>query len=211
MTILRWLHPTDGRSRWAVNFFSGKVTRIQVSKQMRIPLAVRLKWTSNVGMSFKLKKLNHRPKWYRDNCRAEDGGSPAFRAMLTNDMKFIGADIDTHLTYQERIGNYEEKWDATMSGGGILRSDPLQIEMMKVEEQECLKDYKPFEDEPFKSIDELMTEAGLDEKTVHEFLRWRSRRAKTVEIEVPTVVEPAHKSQARQKSGRLKNQNPFFG
>ncbi len=55
------------------------------------------------GMAFKIKKLNHSPQWFREHCRAENGGSAAFRAMLTNDMKHIDADIDSHLTYQERI------------------------------------------------------------------------------------------------------------
>jgi len=166
-------------------------------------------------MAFKIKRLNHTPQWYRAHCRAEDGGYPAFRAMLKKDMAFIGADNDSHLCYQEKIGPYEERWNLVLSNWKV--EDPngvLTSEMTGVMEREAMNNHKPsdqFEDEPFTSIDRLMTDAGLDAKTVHEYLRWRSRRRTVAAREVPTVVEPAHENQAKQKSGRLKRQNPFFG
>ena len=106
--------------------------------------------------------------------------------MLTNDMNFIDADIDTHLTYQERIGSYEEKWNAIVKGeilhdpsGHIYRSDELRNEIYEVIERESMAGFRPsdqFKDEPFKTIDELMTESGLNENVMREFLKWRSRR-----------------------------------
>jgi len=173
-------------------------------------------------MAFKLKKLNHSPKWYREHCRAEDGGSPAFQAMLTTDMKFIGADIDTNLTYQERIGTYEEKWNEILSMGEILhepgsrafRSDDKKSEMQTVINRELTAGFRPsdqFKDEPFKTINNLMTEAGLDENMMREFLRWRSRKGNATEIEVVPVVEPAGKIVTREKIRQARNRNPFFG
>jgi hypothetical protein len=173
-------------------------------------------------MAFKLKKLNHSPAWYREHCNGEDGGSAAFRAMLKTDMAFIGADNDSNLLYEEKIGPYEEKWNEIMSKGEILhesggrafRSDAKKSEMLAVIERESLAGFRPsdqFKDEPFKTIDELMTEAGLDEKTMREFLRWRSREGNTAEIEVVPVVEPAGKKEAREKIRQAKNRNPFFG
>jgi hypothetical protein len=173
-------------------------------------------------MAFKLKKLNHRPAWYREHCNGEGGGSPAFQAMLTTDMKFIGADIDTNLTYEERITPYEEKWNEIMSKGEILhepggrafRSDDKKSEMLAVIQRELTAGFRPsdqFKDEPFKAINKLMAEAGLDENTMREFLRWRSREGNAAEIEVVPVVEPAGKKEAREKMRQAKNRNPFFG
>ncbi len=123
--------------------------------------------------------------------------------MLTKDMKFICADIDTQLTYQERIGGYEEKWNLIFSNWRLEDPNGVLIgEMSEVMEREGLKGYRPsdqFKDEPFKSIDELMTREGLSENMVREFLRWRSRRGQAIETEVPTVVAPAND-----------NQHPFF-
>ncbi len=72
----------------------------------------------------------------------------------------------------------------------------VKNELMEVIEREFKAGFRPsdqFTVEPFKTIDELMTESGLDEKTMREFLRWRSRRgavAKTKEIQ---IQEPASK------------------
>lgn len=142
--------------------------------------------------------------------------------MLTTDMKFIGADIDTKLTYEERITPYEEKWNEIMSKGEILhepggrafRSDAKKSEMLAVIERELKAGFRPsdqFKDGIFKTINKLMTEAGLDENTMREFLRWRSREGNAAEIEVVPVVEPAGKKAAREKIRQARNRNLFFG
>ena len=175
----------------------------------------------NLAMAFKVKKLNHSPAWYREHCNGEDGGSAAFRAMLKKDMAFIGADNDPNLLYEEKIGPYEEKWNEIMSKGEILhehggrafRSDDKKSEMLAVIERELTAGFRPsdqFKDEPFKSINDLMTEAGLDEKTMREFLRWRSREGNAAKIEVVPVVEPAGKKEAREKIRQARNRSPFF-
>lgn len=82
-----------------------------------------------------MRKLNHSPLWYYQHCLAENGGSPMFRAMLTNDMKFIGADIDSTRCYQERIPTYEAKWNEKLSSR--WESDAVtQGEIKKVTERE---------------------------------------------------------------------------
>ncbi len=169
-------------------------------------------------MAFKMKKLNHSPQWYREHCRAEDGGSPGFRAMLTNDMKFINADIDSRATYEERIGNYEEKWNEIMKGeivhepdGRAVQSDLLKDELVEVIERECKAGFRPsdqFAVDPFKTIDDLMTEAGLDENVMREFLKWRSRRGAVVKR--AEVQEDANKTEAREKLRRVLKGNRFF-
>jgi len=166
-------------------------------------------------MAFKIKKLNHSPAWYREHCNGEDGGSAAFRAMLKKDMAFIGADNDSNLLYEEKIGPYEEKWNAILSDW--KSEDPngvLTKEMTAVLECESLKGFKPsdhFKDEPFKTIDKLMLEYGLNENTMREFLNWRSRQAAAHTIEVVPVVEPASKKETREKIRQARNRNPFFG
>ena len=165
-------------------------------------------------MAFKIKKLNHTPAWYREHCNGEDGGSPGFRAMLTQDMKFIDADNDSNLGYEEKIGPYEEKWNAILSDW--KSEDPngvLATEMAAVIERESLKGFRPseqFEDEPFKTINKLMSEYGLNENAMRAFLGWRSRDGNAAEIEMAPVVEPAGKKETREKIRQARNRNPFF-
>jgi hypothetical protein len=171
-------------------------------------------------MSYEKHQVYHSPKWYYAHCRAENGGSPIFRMMLKNDMKFIDADIDTHLTYQERIESYEEKWNAIIKGeilhepgGGVFRSDVLRNELMEVIERESMAGFRPsdqFKVDPFKTIDELMTEAGLNENVMREFLKWRSRRGALAKREEIQIQEPASKIEAREKLRRAMKRNPFF-
>lgn len=82
-----------------------------------------------------MRKLYHSPQWYYEHCYAENGGSPWFRKMLTNDMKFIGADIDNTHCYQERIPTYEAKWHEAMSSK-FLSCGVTQGEIVKVMEKE---------------------------------------------------------------------------
>ena len=171
-------------------------------------------------MSFKVGKFNHSPDWYVEHCRDENA-SPSVRAMLKNDMAFIGADYQKGMVDTERIGAYRERWDAILkgadnhheSGGRIFRSDVLSNAICKVIESEALAGFRPsdqFKDEPFKSIDKIMVEAGLDEKVMREFLRWRSRMGPiTTKEEVPKQ-EPAE-TEARKLLKRLaRRPNPFF-
>jgi hypothetical protein len=126
-------------------------------------------------MAFKIKTLNHSPQWYYDHCTEEDGGSAAFRAMLKNDMAYIGADNDSKATYQEKIYTYEETWNAVLAD----RSDVTTELMGEVLEREALAGFTPHEQyagEPFKTFDRLMTKHGLNEDMVREFLKWRSRK-----------------------------------
>ena len=130
--------------------------------------------------------------------------------MLKNDMAFIGADNDSHFCYQEKIGPYEAKWNAILNGeilpeagGRVTRSDLLKNELMEVMERECAAGFRPsdqFTLEPFKTIDDLMTEAGLDENVMREFLKWRSRRGFVAER--AEVQEDAAKTEAREKLRR---------
>ena len=128
-------------------------------------------------MSFKMKGLNHSPAWYYDNCRAEDGGYPVFRKMLTNDMKFVAADIDKKMTYEERIGPYEEAWNEILSGG---KGNASPADLAEVMERELADGYRPTEHyakEPFASIARLMDDHKLSTTEVGVFLSWRAKIA----------------------------------
>ena len=86
--------------------------------------------------------------------------------------------------------------------------------MLAVIERELTAGFRPsdqFKDGPFKAINKLMTKAGLDEKAMREFLRWRSREGNAAKIEVVPVVEPAGKKATREKIRQARNRNPFFG
>ena len=176
------------------------------------------------AMAFKLKKINHTPNWYREHCTEEDGGSPAFRAMLKIDMAYIGADNDSRLCYQEKVERYDERWNAIMQGaenlhepgGGIFRSSVLKNDMMKLVEREAMDGFRTsdqFKGEPFASIDKLMTDSGLNETVMREFLKWRSQKsavAKRTEVEVQDM-EPASEPQARDElRQRMKRGHQFF-
>lgn len=66
-----------------------------------------------------------------------------FRMMLKNDMAFIGADNDSNLCYQEKIGTYEETWNQIFSNWRA--EDPNGIymsEMADAIEREELKNHK---------------------------------------------------------------------
>ena len=123
-------------------------------------------------MAFKLRKVNHSPQWYYDHCWEEDGGSPAFRAMLRIDMAFIGADNDSHRTYQEKIGNYQEKWNVIFADW--KSEDPNGVLLAEMEKAMWREDppdpYEQFRCEPFSIIGDLMAEDGVDEKTLRDFL-----------------------------------------
>ena len=136
---------------------------------------------------------------------------------------FIGADNDSDLTYEEKITPYAERWNAVMNGAENIREPGGQVrqfsgiknEMLKVIEREAMAGFKPsdqFKDEPFRTIDKLMTEVGINENTIREFLRWRSRKGNAVEIEVVPTVEPAGKKETREKLRQaMKRGHQFFG
>lgn len=173
------------------------------------------------GMSFKMKKLNHTPDWYAEHCRDENA-SPSVRAMLKRDMEFIGADNQNGMVDTERIEVYRERWDVIMKdgevlrehGGGVFRSDIVKKEMMIVVERESLNGFRAsdqFKDEPFKTIDELMTQAGINENMMRGFLKWRSRRGPVAKKEEIPIQEPASKIAARKVLRQLaRRSNPFI-
>lgn len=166
-------------------------------------------------MAFKFKKgLNHSPDWYEEHCRDENAPS-SVRAMLKRDMAYIGADNQQRVIDTERIGTYRERWNAIQGGaenlrnsnGTIFRSDVLLKAIFEVIEREAmagLKTSDQFKDyEPFKTIGKLMDESGVDEKTMRQFLRWRSRwRAAAKKQQQASIQESASKIE--------KGENPFF-
>ena len=121
------------------------------------------------------RSLNHSPQWYHDHCSAEDGGSPAFRAMLTADMKFVAADIDTTHTYAERVHTFEAKGDKTLRGKSG-HADPVGLK--EVLEREGALGYRPVElysKRPFTTITRLMEKEGLSTTALGEFLKWKAK------------------------------------
>lgn len=137
--------------------------------------SVVLVWVSS-GMAFRLRKLNHSPDWYRDRCRAENGGSPAFRLMLETDSKRLGADWDTNLSYQERIGPYERKWNEVLSAPNSNMSH-LLVEVMERENADSYRPSAQFGGEPFKALGKFLDKHELEGEVVRQFLKWRAQKA----------------------------------
>ena len=171
-------------------------------------------------MAFKIKKLNHTPAWYREHCNGEDGGSAAFRAMLNNDMAYIGADNDSNLCYEEKIGPYEERWNAIFSNWKSEDPNGVRVDamttVMECETKAGFRTSKQFKDEPFSIIDELMNEAGIDEKVIRQFLAWRNRRNAIEKTEKKKVKKQTSKRVSPIKAAKalkheLSGGHQFFG
>jgi len=127
-------------------------------------------------MAFHVRKdsLNHSPIWYRDHCLAEDGGSPAFRAMLKADVKLLDC-MDKTLSYEELVEDYAEEWDGILSGNDA-GADPSELK--EVLEREGELGYRPVElysKPPFTTITRLMQKAGLSTTDLGVFLRWKAK------------------------------------
>jgi hypothetical protein len=125
-------------------------------------------------MPFNVKKFNHSPQWYRDRYKSEEGTAP-LRAMLTKDMKFVGADIDTTHTYLERIHTYEESWNGVLSG---KNKNADAGDLQEVMEREGLHGFRSvglYAKPPFTTITRLMEREGLTTTDLREFLRWKAK------------------------------------
>jgi hypothetical protein len=95
--------------------------------------------------------------------------------MLTKDMKFIGADIDETLTYEERVHGYEEEWNAILNAKDG-NADPSDLQ--KVMEREGSLGFRPvdlYSRRPFTTIIRLMEREGLSTTDLGVFLRWKAK------------------------------------
>jgi hypothetical protein len=95
--------------------------------------------------------------------------------MLTNDMKFIQAEIDSGMCYEERIEDYEEMWNAILSGN---EKSAYAGDLQEVLEHEGQLGYRPQEEYSkgaFRSIARIMDKYGLSGNDVREFLRWTAK------------------------------------
>lgn len=127
-------------------------------------------------MPFRAKtdELNHSPTWYRNHCHAEDGGSPAFRRMLRLDMTLLEVEDDPKLTYEEKIGLYEDRWNK-------ICANPREGRMNLIGEclqAEALKGYSPhehFKHPPYTKIASLMKRHDLSPANVREYLAWKAK------------------------------------
>jgi len=126
-------------------------------------------------MAFNVRPFNHSPQWYRDHCLAEDGGSAAFRAMLTADMKFIEADIDATLCYAERVEDYATMWNAILSGKEKGANVGALQEVLEREGQLGYTPQEQYSQGPFRSIARIMKRNELSGNDVREFLKWTAK------------------------------------
>lgn|ERR1035437_1471358 len=130
-----------------------------------------------MAFQVRTRSPNHTPQWYHAHCWDEDGGAPAFRAMLRADMRCLAADWDSTLTYQERVHGYEDAWNATMSGD---KRNASPAELAEVIERELADGFWPtgqYAKEPFRSIARLMDKHGLSTTEVGVFLKWTAKNA----------------------------------
>ena len=133
-------------------------------------------------MAFRIRQLNHSPDWYDAHCKAEDGGSPAFRAMLKKDMTFLDADIDSTLTYLELIGIYRDQWNRSlcMIDNHIqdcsVRSSLMAAVILR-EEESGFSPFAEYKKSPWSDLDQLITQHSLSGEDVRLFLKGTSRNS----------------------------------
>ena len=123
-------------------------------------------------MPFKVRELNHSPKWYYEHCRCEDGGSAAFRSMLNADMRFLEAADDLRASYAERIPIYEAAWNAALSRGADGQNVVAIQGVLEREGQLGFRAENEYKLEPFRTIGRLIAKHNLSENDVVQFLKW---------------------------------------
>jgi hypothetical protein len=95
--------------------------------------------------------------------------------MLNNDMKFIGADIDLTLTYEERVHDYEETWNRILNGKGGNAAAADLLEVIECEGQLGFRPAEQYARPPFSTIARLMKKEGLSTTDLGGFLRWKAK------------------------------------
>jgi hypothetical protein len=150
----------------------------------------------------KTDELNHSPSWFRDHCHAEDGGSPAFRQMLRNDMKLLEVEDDSTLTYAEKVGLYEEGWDQICANPSSGRMDLIN----QCLEAEALKGYSPheqFKHPPYTKIAFLMKRYDLSPANVREYLAWKAKTESLKKARKKTARKVQRKIRAKARPATL--------
>jgi hypothetical protein len=95
--------------------------------------------------------------------------------MLNADMKFIDADIDSEISYQERVHTYEHKWNVTISGKPG-NADPADLaEVLQREGRLGFRPSEQYARPPFSTVARLMEKEGLSTTDLGEFLRWKAK------------------------------------
>jgi hypothetical protein len=132
-------------------------------------------------MAFKYKRgLNHSPDWYEARSTHEPRGGPLIGA-LKRDLRLIGVEYDSSLTFTENVGRYREFFELAKKGEVLdgKRFDQTANLCYDVVYRETMADFRPedqFKGEPFSTISELMLNHGINAETVRHFLKWRSRQ-----------------------------------
>jgi hypothetical protein len=94
--------------------------------------------------------------------------------MLNADIRILDCDDNT-LTYEERVGLFENEWNEILSGKSSV-ADLKQLE--EVLEREGLLGFRPIElysKRPFTTITRLMQREGLSTTDLGVFLRWKAK------------------------------------
>jgi len=178
-------------------------------------------------MAFRYKKgLNHTPDWYEARSTQEPRGGVVVGA-LKRDLRLIGVEYDTLLTFTENVGRYREFFELAKKGEVLdgKRFDQTANICYDVMQHETLQDYRPtdqFKGEPFDTISELMLKHGINADTMRHFLKWRSRqravqqREKAIEEERKASYRKSKELLARLRQKKPINPKPakpceFFG
>jgi len=118
--------------------------------------------------------LNHSPQWYRAHCSAEDGGSPALRAMLKVDVRILDCD-DKKMCYEEKVGLYEDEWNDVLAGKSTVVS---VTELEEVLQRDGVYENSPAElysKPPFTQFARLMKKEGLSTTDLDAYLKWKAK------------------------------------
>ena len=132
---------------------------------------------SSEAMAFRVRRdsLNHSPEWYREHLASGEAGAPSTSSALKADMRLLDAEFDPKACYEERVGTYEEAWNAILGG---KKGNATVAELGEVLEREGRLNNvaDTFTREPFATFDRLIAKHDIPHDAIREFLKWRAKQ-----------------------------------
>ena len=150
-------------------------------------------------MAYKGSEFNHTPQWYEER----DKVSPAALDMLKRDMAFIDAEYDKKMSFEERVGVYEEAWNAILNGTSNT-ADVGALEAVMRKDGLFGRPQDEYVKGPFLSIARIMEENGLAAEDVRKFLTWRSKNENMAKARAGIKKKETKKEKAaRERKAKL--------
>ena len=111
--------------------------------------------------------------------------------MFKSDMRRLGADWDSNLSYQELIEIYESKWNEDET---LARYAHEVTAVFERESSSALSLKSQYTEEPFASLGRVIDENNLAVQDVRKYLAWRSKNKNLTKArEVKAIPNPLEK------------------